>query len=243
MYNIFNYGTSTISWCENKYIISSIICEFMNTVTGFIYVYHAYKLFNTLKLLHGRNYVVKNYFDFSELEKNHFFICIILFCVGIFTVYFHGTLSYCGQILDEFSIYLLIMALDYEYNNNIIYKIIFGLFLLNIYSEYNRFKLLFYGIYRSYSLFNNYIQETTIMKKKIFIYGVICFIFSIICWLIDMIFCDKLIISIHWLWHILSSYAIYYIASYSILTQVDKMDLIYESFLCLIYQSLPYYFQ
>lgn len=245
MSNIFYYESSTISWCEIKYTISSNICEFMNTITGFIYVFHAYKLYNTLKILHGKKYSFYNYNNLSKLEKNNINICVILFFVGIFTVYFHGTLSYSGQILDEYSIFLLIMALDYGYNN-ILYRIIFGLVLLNIYSEYNRFKLLLYGIYHSYSLFNNYSMDTLNKRKKIFIYGLICFILSIICWLIDIILCDQIIISMHWLWHILSSYALYYISNYSILTQVNKMDSIPSScelYLSSLYQSLPYWFQ
>ena len=246
MSNIFYYESSTISWCEMNYIISSNICEFMNTITGFIYVFNAYKLYNTLKILHGKKYSIKNYNNVSKLEKNHINICVISFFVGLFTVYFHGTLSYSGQILDEFSIYLLIMALDYGYNSNIIYRIIFGLILLNIYSEYNRFKLLLYGIYRSYSLFNSYRKETVNKRKKIFIYGLTCFILSVICWLTDIILCDKIIISIHWIWHILSSHALYFISNYSILNQVGRMDQkpsSYESYLSFLYQSLPYYFQ
>jgi len=228
-----------------NYIISDYICEFMNTITGFIYIYHAYKLYTALRILHGKKYNLSNYNSLSILQKNHINISIITFFIGLFTIYFHGTLTYTGQILDEYSIYLLIMILDYGYYDHIFIRMIFGFIGLNIISEYNRFFLLLYGGNRSISLFQNYKKEQNRMKKNIFIYGTLLFILSIICWITDLVYCDKLIISIHWLWHILSSCSLYYISNFSILTQVGKMDLIpssYESYLSFVHRSLLFHY-
>lgn len=112
MINILKYESSEISWCEITYNISNYICEFFNSSSGFIYIYHSIKLFNDLKKLYGKN------FNFSDYEKLRFFerknldIIIYSFLIGVFSIYFHGTLSYFGQILDEYSIYLLVMTLD-----------------------------------------------------------------------------------------------------------------------------------
>lgn len=237
MKSIFSYESSLVSWCEENYQISINICEFMNTVTGLIYVYHAIYLYYKLKVLNGANFKIFNYRNLSDIEKNHINICIVKSLIGIFTMYFHGTLSYIGQILDEFSILLLIIALDSGNIRNMTNRILLGIVLLNLKSEYNRFFLAFYAISRSYKLFVDFYYDESIKRKRIFIYGLKLLIISVLVWLVDIFLCKYLYFSIHWLWHIFSSYALFYIINFCILTQtnnkVSKEN--YNNYLDIIY--------
>ena len=104
MQNIAGYETSSISWCEKNYSYSLNICEIMNTLTGLMYIFHSLKLYNNLNFLNEKKFNIFNYFSLDKLQRNHINICIIFFLIGLFTMYFHGTLSYLAQILDEFSI-------------------------------------------------------------------------------------------------------------------------------------------
>ena len=238
MQNIAGYETSSISWCEKNYSYSLNICEIMNTLTGLMYIFHSLKLYNNLKFLNGKKFNIFNYFSLDKLQRNHINICIIFFLIGLFTMYFHGTLSYLAQILDEFSIYLLIIILDYSYKCNLLLRIVIGFIILNSYSEYNRFFLLFYGCFRSYTLVISYLNETCKERKKIFRYGIMFFVFSIIFWLVDIFLCNNLYISLHWLWHIFSSLSLYYIVNFSILNQMNKNNIkssnfnAYNKFIC-----------
>lgn len=225
MKNIFSYESSKVSWCEVNYKISSNICEFMNTLTGLFYIYFALKFYNDLKILLGDQYSIYNYNNLNKIFKNSIITSIIVFCIGLFTMYFHGTLSYSGQLLDEYSIYLLIMIFDYENNFNIFIRLVSGFLIMNISTVYNRLFLFTYGFYRSINLFHKYFNEKDDRLKRIFSYGNFLFFSSLICWIVDEFWCDKLIISIHWIWHILSAASFYYIANYLTLFQIRQFHL------------------
>ena len=243
MINILKYESSEISWCEITYNISNYICEFFNSSSGFIYIYHSIKLFNDLKKLYGKN------FNFSDYEKLRFFerknldIIIYSFLIGVFSIYFHGTLSYFGQILDEYSIYLLVMTLDICKELTISKKML-GLISMNIIPKYNRFGLFIYGFYKSLDLFKIFYYDRDEKRKKIFLFGNILFSLGFITWIIDVFFCDSLIISIHWLWHIFSSCAFYYLSNYVILSHLEKYYQYnhpnYELYLDYVFQSIPF---
>ena len=97
MINIIKYESSEISWCEASYSISIYICEFLNSISGLIYVYHSIKLYNELKMLYSNNFNFKNYEKLPFFERKNLDIIIYSFLIGIFSMYFHGTLSYFGQ--------------------------------------------------------------------------------------------------------------------------------------------------
>lgn len=241
MVSIFSYESSKISWCETNYIISNYICEFMNTITGLFYIFYAYKFYMNLKMIYGEDFSIWNYSKLIPIKKNSIITSIITACIGLFTMYFHGTLSFSGQLLDEYSIYLLIMILDYENDFNIFIRLISGFIIMNIATTYNRLFLFSYGFYRSVTLFKKYFNEKDRKMKKIFSYGNILFFTSVICWVIDEFWCDQLYISIHWIWHILSACSFYYIANYLTLFQLRQFhpDLYSETYLSFLLNSIP----
>ncbi|NXL67571.1 ACER1 ceramidase, partial [Chordeiles acutipennis] len=92
MPSIFSYLSAEVDWCEGNFERSKIIAEYYNTVNGTI-------LFSFLLLTP---------LSFLVLEV------LSLLLAGIFSTYFHMTLSYVGQLLDELSI-LWTLAVAYSF--------------------------------------------------------------------------------------------------------------------------------
>ncbi|NWU98283.1 ACER1 ceramidase, partial [Upupa epops] len=101
MPSIFSYQSAEVDWCEGNFDRSPIIAEYYNTVNGTI-------LFS-LALLTPLNFLVLDVF--SELQINHGTFTAY---GRIFSMYFHMTLSYLGQLLDELSI-LWTLAVAYSF--------------------------------------------------------------------------------------------------------------------------------
>ncbi|XP_076860411.1 alkaline ceramidase 1 [Brachyhypopomus gauderio] len=101
MSGVFSYESSEVDWCEDNYKHSENIVEYFNTMSSFIffvvapimlYLFHPYA--------RERNLAV------------HLVWCMMIF-VGLFSMYFHMTLSFVGQMLDELSI-LWVIAIGYS---------------------------------------------------------------------------------------------------------------------------------
>ena len=52
------------------------------------------------------------------------------------------------------------------------------------------------------------------------------FIFSIVFWVLDLVLCNYLLFSLHWLWHIVSAIALYNIVIVTIVYKHNNMILI-----------------
>ncbi|NXE99070.1 ACER1 ceramidase, partial [Menura novaehollandiae] len=106
MPSIFSYQSAEVDWCEGNFERSAVIAEYYNT--------DGTSLFSCL-LLPPLNWCwrVLVWGAFSELQVNHgSFVSLLL--AGIFSMYFHMTLSYMGQLLDELSI-LWTLAVAYSF--------------------------------------------------------------------------------------------------------------------------------
>ncbi|NXJ10070.1 ACER1 ceramidase, partial [Odontophorus gujanensis] len=91
MPSIFSYQSSEIDWCENNFVRSPIIAEYYNTVS--------------VRASQGQSCC------FWDTGWDSF---LSSFPAGIFSMYFHMTLSYVGQLLDELSI-LWTLAVAYSF--------------------------------------------------------------------------------------------------------------------------------
>ncbi|NWW37978.1 ACER1 ceramidase, partial [Panurus biarmicus] len=103
MPSIFSYQSAEVDWCESNFERSAVIAEYYNT-TGWDILF-SFLLLTPLKFL-----VLE---AFSELQVNHGAL-VPLLLAGIFSMYFHMTLSYVGQLLDELSI-LWTLAVAYSF--------------------------------------------------------------------------------------------------------------------------------
>ena len=101
--SVFNYETSEIDWCECNYKVTNNICEFANTATSIWYIFLSF-----FGLYHLKKIYILRVSEYIIIYNFFYKIYWLLALLGIFTFYFHATLSYSGQILDETSILLLI---------------------------------------------------------------------------------------------------------------------------------------
>ncbi|KAJ1987534.1 alkaline ceramidase ydc1 [Dimargaris cristalligena] len=80
-------GTSTLDWCEENYVVCKYIAEFWNTTTNLTFVILA--LFGIVSSL-------------RNLGEKRFVLCYLgMLMVGIGSWFFHMTLLYEMQLLDE----------------------------------------------------------------------------------------------------------------------------------------------
>ncbi|XP_076215720.1 alkaline ceramidase 1 isoform X2 [Aptenodytes patagonicus] len=102
MPSIFSYQSAEVDWCEGNFEHSTVIAEYYNTISNV-----SFFVLSPALLYLNRQYC-------QQRALPLYFVSGLLFCVGIFSMYFHMTLSYVGQLLDELSI-LWTLAVAYSF--------------------------------------------------------------------------------------------------------------------------------
>nr|XP_006125598.1 alkaline ceramidase 1 isoform X2 [Pelodiscus sinensis] len=102
MPSVFAYLTSEVDWCEGNFEHSEVIAEYYNTISNVSF----FLLFPILLYL-NHQYV-------QQRPLSAYSLSIMVLVTGIFSTYYHVTLSYVGQLLDELSI-LWTLALTYTF--------------------------------------------------------------------------------------------------------------------------------
>uniref|UniRef100_A0A8C5D4Q3 Alkaline ceramidase n=1 Tax=Gadus morhua TaxID=8049 RepID=A0A8C5D4Q3_GADMO len=97
---VFAYESSKVDWCEENYRHSEHVVEYFNTVSNLIFFIISPMM---LYLLHPYA---------RERHQAVHLVWLMMVFVGVFSLYFHMTLSFLGQMLDELSI-LWVLALGY----------------------------------------------------------------------------------------------------------------------------------
>ncbi|XP_020371076.2 alkaline ceramidase 1 [Rhincodon typus] len=100
MANVFAYQSSQIDWCEDNFQFSEKVAEFYNTISSVSFFISSPIM---MYLLHP--YAQKR-------SRAVYLIWVMIMFVGFFSAYYHMTLSYFGQLLDELSI-LWVLAIGY----------------------------------------------------------------------------------------------------------------------------------
>ncbi|XP_053556071.1 alkaline ceramidase 1 [Bombina bombina] len=99
--SMFARQSSEIDWCEANYLHSEYIAEYYNTVSNVVFF-----LVGPLMM-----YLLHPYARSRSLVVHLVWLMFIV--VGLFSTYYHMTLSYFGQLLDELSI-LWVIAIGYS---------------------------------------------------------------------------------------------------------------------------------
>ncbi|XP_059923642.1 alkaline ceramidase 1 isoform X1 [Gadus macrocephalus] len=97
---VFAYESSKVDWCEENYRHSEHVVEYFNTVSNLIFF-----IISPMML-----YLLHPYARERHLAVH--LVWLMMVFVGGFSLYFHMTLSFLGQMLDELSI-LWVLALGY----------------------------------------------------------------------------------------------------------------------------------
>ncbi|NXU78556.1 ACER1 ceramidase, partial [Oreotrochilus melanogaster] len=103
MPSIFSYQSAEVDWCEGNFERSAVIAEYYNTVSRALQTSISCPRLSQRFLL-----------TLSRLEMKTGSLQVSLVLAGIFSTYFHMTLSYVGQLLDELSI-LWTLAVAYSF--------------------------------------------------------------------------------------------------------------------------------
>ena len=204
---MYKYLSSSIDWCENNFTLTDYIAETMNTFSAFYFFIICHRIYKKCNKL-------TRYIEYQLYN---------VFLVGLFSIYFHGTLSKLGQLLDEMSIFVLVLVNSVQIITNFSFNsythkkymsieylylyVLSVLFFMTIYPAYNRFILVFIG-----SIILIFINMAK-MSNDLAISNRL-FVLSFIIWTIDII--CFLPISIHWIFHILIAEYIYILAEYVI---------------------------
>jgi alkaline ceramidase len=181
------YVISSIDWCEPNYVYSKYIAEFWNTISNITFLILGY---------YGFKYCKKNI-----LNSTYYLIFTIYILIGIFSAYFHASLTLIGQLLDEIGIYLVIVTGLCSYMDiNMLITLPF-LLILFIYPNYNPYLLftlssvVFYKVYVSFTKMNN-------TQKRLILVIIIIFFISVFFWVFDKICYFEGDIHTHFIFHI-----------------------------------------
>ncbi len=178
----------SVSFCEDKYVVSNYIAEYYNTMSALSYV------------------IVGLLFYKTRLKK----LSKIIILLGIGTALLHSTLRFYGQWLDEISMLILSFYIIQELREmrfGIRTSELFLVFLIFPYFLFEDFSyffivFLFLQIY-TYSISRkNYDECSREVYYLIKAYSIIL-VLSTICWLCDQLFCDLVKdYQLHAVWHV-----------------------------------------
>uniref|UniRef100_A0A8C5KXA6 Alkaline ceramidase n=1 Tax=Jaculus jaculus TaxID=51337 RepID=A0A8C5KXA6_JACJA len=101
MPSIFAYQSSEVDWCESNFQHSELVAEFYNTFSNIFFF-----IFGPLMMFLMHPYA-------QRYTSGIYYISLLFMVIGLFSMYFHMTLSFLGQLLDEISI-LWLLASSYS---------------------------------------------------------------------------------------------------------------------------------
>ena len=177
----------SVSFCEEKYVVSDYIAEYYNTMSALSYV------------------IVGILFYRTRLKE----LSIIMILLGLGTALLHGTLRFYGQWLDEISMLILSFFIIKEIRKERFNKRTNNLYLLSLilpYFIFERFFCYFFLVFCSLQIYIYLIARKKIKKYTLEYYLIksysIILLLSGICWVLDQLFCEYVRdYQLHAVWH------------------------------------------
>nr|XP_020458363.1 alkaline ceramidase 1 [Monopterus albus] len=218
MAGIFSYESSEIDWCEDNYKHSEHVVEYFNTMSNFIFF-----IISPIML-----YLLHPYAKERNLAIH--MVWILMIFVGLFSVYFHMTLSFAGQMLDELSV-LWVLAAGYSswfphkrfpsfvkdrttFSRLVLLVTVVTSVLSFVKPTANAYVLNCSGLYLIYTFvleIRCWTDQKALQMAKLF---VALWILAIFCWISDRIGCSfwqrLKFCYLHGIWHILIVIAVAY---------------------------------
>ena len=178
----------SVSFCEDKYVVSNYIAEYYNTMSALSYV------------------IVGLIFSRTRLKR----LSKIIIMLGFGTALLHGTLRFYGQWLDEVSMLILSFYIIKEVRWVKLKKQTSELYLVPLIIPYfvlQRYFCYFFLVFSSLQIYTYKIASRYHSKKGKREYYLIkgysfVLIFSTVCWLLDQLLCEYVrVYHLHAVWH------------------------------------------
>eukprot|EP01061_Rhynchopus_euleeides_P047822 TRINITY_DN985_c0_g2_i1.p1 TRINITY_DN985_c0_g2~~TRINITY_DN985_c0_g2_i1.p1 ORF type:complete len:260 (+),score=93.47 TRINITY_DN985_c0_g2_i1:42-821(+) len=230
--------TASVDWCEDNYVVSFYIAEFVNTCSSFPMV--ALSLY---ALWWGS--------ALNRRDKYFVAACATSACVGAGSMLFHGTLRHEGQVLDEVPMligicsFILLLRMTDKQTNPVVPYVLAGWCLLAcaIYASSNfhifcvmYFLSVLYTIYvsrqRLAACRNTRIKA--IMQKFINVGALGYLLGSVLFWVPEMLLCGNRLetshetvvkhLHMHAVFHLASGVSIYCFLCFAVLLHADMKD-------------------
>ncbi|CAG5126211.1 unnamed protein product [Candidula unifasciata] len=215
--------TATVDWCEENYVVSYYIAEFWNTLSNVAII-----LSPLLMLIVGYK---------QQHEKRFIYSFLAITVVGIGSLFFHMTLQYSMQLMDELPmlwasacfIYVALMTKSkYNEDNSLLQIALFItcviITVMYILVEFPEFLQVSYGLLNVTAIVTQLkLMMTVECKKRYFILGLAFYLVGFCLWNVDNIYCHHLrsirlhtmansagiLFQCHAWWHILSGFGAY----------------------------------
>ncbi|KAM4575582.1 alkaline ceramidase 1 [Fundulus diaphanus] len=218
MANVFAYESSELDWCEDNYRYSEHVVEYFNTVSSFFFF-----IISPIML-----YLLHPYAKTKSLAIH--LVWIMMIFVGLFSAYFHMTLSFVGQMLDELSI-LWVLAVGYAVwfprklfpsfikDRSTFSRLVLLITVLTTISSFvkptaNAYALNCFGVHLLYTLAVEMRCCTDQKALRLAKLSVALWVLAISCWISDRLCCSfwqRLnFCYLHGIWHILIVMAVAY---------------------------------
>ncbi|CAF3387422.1 unnamed protein product [Rotaria socialis] len=194
-------STSSIDWCERNYVVTQYIAEFWNCLSSLVFC-----------LLSGILFFQALYY---RIENRFLLLCLSYMFVGLGSAFFHGTLTYLGQMADELSMvysmiiwWFILFRMDkfnkirnkmYRLDLGIVFAIFYGILWTYMHSLKTfivifqvHFGLMVFGaILKSIFIYRQTQHRTRYIMCLIIIY-VTLLIPALTSWILDQELCERM---------------------------------------------------
>jgi len=183
----WGYPDVSVSFCEDKYVVSDYIAEYYNTMSALSYV------------------IVGILFYRTRLKE----LSIIMILLGLGTALLHSTLRFYGQWLDEISMLILSFFIIKEIRIDRFNERTNNLYLLSLiitYFIFERFFCYFFLVFTSLQIYIYLIARKNVIVYSLEYYLIrsysIILLISGVCWMLDQLFCEYVRdYQLHAVWH------------------------------------------